>query len=99
LYDLKAVGGKSQKIGEILNRGHESLAITGVENCDSAHLFHRLGLWHSVRIPFSISGDFKKQYMSGLEVFERFRGFFKTASPQTVAITEVYRSDSLHLLQ
>jgi hypothetical protein len=38
LYDLKAVGGKSQIIGEILNRGPESLAITGVENCDSLHL-------------------------------------------------------------
>ena len=37
---MKAVGGKSQKIGEILNWGHESLAITGVENCDSVHLLH-----------------------------------------------------------
>jgi len=43
LYDLKAVGGKSQIIGEILNWGHESLAITGVENCDSVHPLHYMG--------------------------------------------------------
>lgn len=49
---------------------------TGLQKNDVGHLLHRPGFWHSVRIPFSISGDFKKQYMSGLEVFELFRGFF-----------------------
>jgi hypothetical protein len=36
--------------------------------------------------------------MSGLEVFELFRGFFKTVSSQPVAITEGHRFDSLHPL-
>jgi len=49
LYDLKAVGGKSQIIGEILNWSHESLAITGVENCDSVHPLHDLGFQRDLR--------------------------------------------------
>lgn len=36
--DLKAVGVKSMKIGEILNMGRESVAITGAYKSDSHHL-------------------------------------------------------------
>lgn len=38
--DLKAVGVKSMKIGEILNMGRESVAITGAYKSDSHHLLH-----------------------------------------------------------
>jgi hypothetical protein len=61
LYDLKAVGGKLQKIGEILNWGHESLAITGVENCDSVHLLHYMGFRKQFRELISFFPDNSNQ--------------------------------------
>ena len=76
----------------------KSLQSVNCPGFEFVHLLHRPGFWHTVRIPFSISGDFKKQYMSGLEIFELFRGFFKTVSPQPVAITEGHRFESLHPL-
>jgi hypothetical protein len=38
--DLKVVGVKSMKTGEILNMGRESVAITGAYKSDSHHLLH-----------------------------------------------------------
>lgn len=49
--DLKAVGVKSMKIGEILNMGRESVAITGAYKSDSHHLLHRSGSGQELRSP------------------------------------------------
>ena len=77
----------------------QSVENTGLQKNDVGHLLHRPGFWHSVRIPFLISGDLRIQWFDELEIFGRFRGFFKTAKPQPVEITEVYRNDVVHSLQ
>ena len=51
--DLKAVGVKSMKIGEILNMGRESVAVTGAYKSDSHHMLHvKRGL-----MPFSCGAN------------------------------------------
>ena len=53
--DLKAVGVKSMKIGEILNMGRESVAITGAYKSDSHHLLHTTAHMRSFLLAKGIS--------------------------------------------
>ena len=60
--DLKAVGVKSMKIGEILNMGRESVAVTGAYKSDSHHLLHTTAHMRSFLVG---EGDFTLQVSSG----------------------------------
>ena len=61
--DLKEVGVKSMKIGEILNMGRESVAITGAYKSDSHHLLHRLGSGQDLRGPLFCSDSLKSLHL------------------------------------
>jgi hypothetical protein len=62
--DQESVGGDRVKIGGILNRRLETLAITGVQKSASVHLLHNMGFRKEIRELIYFFSNRPKRYIS-----------------------------------